>query len=289
MTTELIGLESTLLKAFPNKNRDDALQFVQRFQPHSMIHRQNLDMHKECMKIIAKKYVEILKKDYKIPPFTNISLEELLNMIEVHDDPEIITSDIPTHIKDLRGNYIREFQDRMEYLAMIGLAEKYSKELDMSKEEYISYMTRAKEKNKDDHCAQVCSLIDRLSAIYLEVTHEIISGNFSLFVEGVDRRYLKKVSEMKQKMPSLKTFLNSDNPLNFTSEYNLMHMQKKINWIYLRSQNGDNSYLFDTENKKLYTPSAIPGYEFFRQALLEHDENFAKAILAEKRESEPIK
>lgn len=256
-------------------SREDALKEVFRFSTHTMFYRQNLEMHKFCCKAVGKKFLNEVQKEGL---FLDIKLEDLLNYLEVHDDIEIITGDLGSHLKASMSDYEKTFWKRMEYSSIIPLNMRYGDQVDF---DYIQNLIMSLE--KDCTVSQLGSYIDKLVGFGLETIHEILANNQSLIKDGVDRRYIGILTELPTKLPYMADFFEKNkNGTNFTTSTVLTEVSSDLSRIILNHPFSEHTI------KTISNPVGIRPYDYCVKALLDEDEEKTIQILTQRRESEPL-
>jgi len=136
----------------------------------------------------------------------NFNYEFARAAAEVHDDPEIITTDIPLYEKELMNKEKRERLSLEEDKAIENLVERYGLFFKGYSYKELLYST----KNKDRLETQFISFCDKFDGAG-EAWHEIWAGNefFVLPAGGKDAKtggYIRRLKEFSEKYPKMVAF-----------------------------------------------------------------------------------
>jgi len=261
-----------MLLDFPYKTRTEALQSVPRFNELTMFYRQDLNMHRFSCKAVAKQlFQDLIPQGY----FPGVDLKLVLDMLDVHDDPEIVDSDISTHRKAKLTGYEKQVHELRNLAAKSELVRQFAHEVSF---DYLRYMEMYEK--KDCMESQLCSMIDKFVGFGFETIHECLHGNYALMDDGVNGRYINLLYGLKNKYGNLNEFLTSKNKLNFTS----------LEYLTLVSAQLTNLRLVDKPFEILEIPknTGIRIYDYCVSAILNEDNDFATEILTIERKSGPI-
>ncbi|MBI3443298.1 HD domain-containing protein [Candidatus Woesebacteria bacterium] len=143
------------------------LSTVERFAGIEMIHRTNLDVHTARIVILT-----IIAKQAMQSRGITINGRHAVDLAKVHDDPEVITKDIPSTVKSAMTEAERQKLHKQEETATIALARQYMPR--MFQDFYIGLWREAKSKLTPE--SQVVDIADKWDGI-CEAIHEIRCGN----------------------------------------------------------------------------------------------------------------
>lgn len=132
-----------------------------------MYYRTNVSIHVQRMKVIAKEIAEILQKEW-----ISIDIEHLLNLVEVHDDEEIITGDLVSPKKSAFTQAEKEAFEEKCNKAQIEIIKEF---WNLFEGELYEKLVK-EEKEGSSLYFFILKYIDKLEA-NMEVCHEIFAGN----------------------------------------------------------------------------------------------------------------
>ncbi|MCA9496309.1 MAG: hypothetical protein KC589_05180 [Nanoarchaeota archaeon] len=259
-------------------SRKNELKEVWRFGSLPMHHRQNLFMHYFCCEALIEKLLPELQNGKFKKLFKKINLEEVKKINQVHDDTEIIGSDIDTHTKNNMTQYQLKFHNRINEIAKIALFFRYKEEMGNS---YLHLMEKAEKKECIE--SQFVSLTDKIIGYGLETIHEVLSINVPFIDDGVHERYPQYLRKLENKLNHLNKFLKSNDPLNLTSIEILSQSYNELFEIKLKNKRRKHTA------KSIIKPTGIIIYDYCVKALLEKNEEMAIKILTQTdRFPEPV-
>lgn len=266
MTLQNISLSDYNLIPIELFSREKELSKVKRFHQNDMIYAQNLNHHYfSCSSIIHKFKTKL--------NFLNINWEEALNISEVHDDIEIITSDIPSNLKLELSSEKQILLSNIEKEAAKYLYYNFNKEKINSN--YLNLLIKSNKKTCIE--SQIVSYADKIVG-FSEMIHETLAGNLDLYKNNVHNNYKKIFELLPNKLNHLDNFFESLNKLNFTRKERIDETIKNLEKI-IKDKKFINFQIYNFEK-----PTGIEIYDFYTKSIINNNFEIAYKILTEKRE-----
>ena len=189
-----MAFENIDLSAFPSE-RERSLKEIYRYGKFkTMFYRSNLWDHSKRVLWIVEDLLPIASK------YLNIDPNKARTLALVHDDPEIITGDMPGDHKTKMSAAEALEHDKKEEAAIKELSQKYLQEINgYSYEDLLLHALK-----KDCPEAWLVSYADKLDA-YGESMHDLLAGNYILLWSVMF--YVRTFMNFEKKFPELAPML----------------------------------------------------------------------------------
>ena len=169
--SSLIQFPISLLNYRGEARRVQDLESVLRFdQAEKVIHRNNLHTHMLRVGYFSAALATHLRTNYDV----HVDPEKTQRLAHYHDDPEIITGDIPTPIKYSMKPHERLALRKAEEEAIKELATRYFSVNPWKKRQYLSDQRDMTDKTSTE--ARIVNIADKIEGL-CETLHEIRCGN----------------------------------------------------------------------------------------------------------------
>lgn len=151
-------------------DRNTGLSHIERWHKYETVfYRQNVYSHKEILKLLVRELNPIARRVFGMDFDTDYALA----LAEIHDDPEMLTGDIPQTYKDAMSIEEKISLDHKELAACYALAERYGG-LSIKGFDYLS-LSIAYIKMEDIE-AHFVNLLDKIASVW-ESFLEVRAGN----------------------------------------------------------------------------------------------------------------
>lgn len=170
---QIIQLPSTIFGTKGEERRIHDLEQVLRFeQAEKVIHRNNLHTHMSRVSYFSHDLALHLKQTYNLP----LDQSKTQRLAMYHDDPEVITGDIPTPIKYSMKPAERQKLRKAEEEAIKALATRYFgiNPLNRKRRQYLQDQFDMTKKETLE--ARIVNIADKIEGL-CETIHEIRCGN----------------------------------------------------------------------------------------------------------------
>ncbi len=254
------------------KIRHEKLSNIWRYKWYEtpVYYRTNVSTHIQRMKIIWEEVCNILKELW-----IDIDTSYVLDLIEVHDDEEIITDDIAAPIKEKFSSSEREIYESNQQKAREKLEDSF-KSLFAETGKYEKLLNE--EHQWGTLAYKILKFVDKLEA-NMEVSHEIFWGNLEVLsfhnpitnitINGFKFSHERAIKTLEDLLESIKVSRKS------IEKYGIFNVLQ-IDWLQ-RIQ----TYTFHTENSLQQNFPYLP-YERRKNLLLENLPEGEKKKLWEK-------
>jgi 5'-deoxynucleotidase len=171
--TSLINLPGTLFGTNREALRVQDLERVLRFdQAETVIHRNNLHTHMLRVAYLSTDLAKHLLTNYDL----KVDPNKTKRLAQYHDDPEVITGDIPTPIKySMKPHELLELR-KAEEEAVRALANRYFGINPLSKKRRQYLQDQYDMTKKETNEARVVNIADKIEGL-CETIHEVRCGN----------------------------------------------------------------------------------------------------------------
>jgi 5'-deoxynucleotidase YfbR-like HD superfamily hydrolase len=143
------------------------LERVPRYSALEMIHRTDLRLHTTRTVPLVDDVAQVLRG-----LGITIDKDKAKVLLSLHDDPEVITGDIPSPVKLVMNDAEKAALDEKERQATIALSERYFP--GKLQEQYVEYAREVQEKQTVE--AQAVDIVDKWDGL-CETLHELRCGN----------------------------------------------------------------------------------------------------------------
>lgn len=170
---QIIQLPNTLFAPKGEERRIQDLEQVLRFeQAEKVIHRNNLHTHMLRVSYLSHDLAQHLKQTHSLP----VDPSKTHRLARYHDDPEVITGDIPTPIKYSMKPHERQKLRKAEEEAIKALATRYFglNPLNRRRRQYLQDQLDMTKKETLE--ARIVNIADKIEGL-CETIHEIRCGN----------------------------------------------------------------------------------------------------------------
>ncbi len=244
MTTKFQPIDTSI---FPPE-RETKLREIKRYRAFdTFLYRSSVWQHIHRVLWILEEMIPIAEKQFEI------NTEKARALVLMHDDPEMITGDIPAHHKSaMTGEQKKEFESK-EREAHEKLSIQYPRTFHGFS--YRELGIDAIERKSME--AQLMGLADKVDAL-CECTHEVLAGNLSL-LPGV-MYYVNSLTEYKHQYPKLSKFLNHESPLISMSRWRPLEFTPFKLYSHLGKPHTRESILIET---------GLPYYNAWRKLVIE--------------------
>ncbi len=169
--SSLLQLPISLLSHRGEARRVQDLVNVLRFdQAERVIHRNNLHIHMLRVGYLSGAIARHLRTNYDV----HVDPEKTTRLAQYHDDPEVITGDIPTPIKYSMKPQERQALKKAEEEAVHELAQRYFRINPWRKRQYLNDQRDMTDKSSME--ARIVNIADKMEGL-CETIHEIRCGN----------------------------------------------------------------------------------------------------------------
>ena len=228
------------------------LSYIVRFSQEPMIHRSTVYEHVVRVMYLSEKVGQLM--DFELNR-NDIDITQLVHYAQIHDDPEVITGDIPSHHKSALTPSGKMQLHLAEKEAIQTLAKRYYKSQEQQKE-YIHNWEEFTSMNSLE--AQIVNIADKWDAT-CEVLTDIRYGNNTEAIFRILERYrtIFKSFQHKEVLEILSLII----PIEIPSDEDARNLPKIENNYFEESQQN-----LDTLTQKSLFPPTLPlFYDFWLQ------------------------